>query len=357
MYMAMMGVGRTIPLACLVIGLVSACSGSGDISPYTLDLIKQSHDRMLTVDGAIIAGDTRQVLSLLADGRLDAAFLIVPVPSSYSGRPGGPVAREAAMRGIERIKRETEGGSNQIHLSLAPEDAYRLEKEGRRAVYIGIGDGSALGGDVSTLLEFRRQGVRCLRLCGTSGNDLGATDHEMGPAEDPGLSDLGRRVVEQCGRTGLIIDVAGCSERTIMEVLAASRGPVIATHGAARALNDRTGNLSDAMIRGITGSGGVVLVSLEQARLVGARRSAQASVADVADHIAYMVRIGGIEGVGIASSFGDGGGVVGCRDPGEALNLSVELLRRGYDEHDLESIWGGNLMRVFRQVEDQASER
>jgi len=333
------------------------CRSDG-ISPATMRQIRQAQDRMLTVDGRIAAGAGARLFSRMHQGGLDAAFLFVTVPQGDPTPAGRQAARDAAMRGIDRVKRLVESRSRFVSLALAPEDAYRLEKEGRHAVFLGLEASGAIGGDVSAIREFRRAGVRCLKLGGAD-NDIGGSAFGTVRGADPGLSEFGRRVVEHCNRAGLIIDAADCSERTLADALATSRAPVVVSRGAARALCNRPGNLTDGMIRAIADAGGVVLVSFEPGRLVAGARPARvrATVSHIVDNIEHIVRVAGAAGVGIGSGFGDGGGVARCRDAGDILNLTVELLRRGFTEHEIEAIWGGNLMRVFRRVEDVAAGR
>jgi microsomal dipeptidase-like Zn-dependent dipeptidase len=126
---------------------------------------------------------------------------------------------------------------------------------------------------------------------------------------------------------------------------------VIVSHAASRALNSRPENLTDEMIRAVGAKGGVIMVSFEPGRLVAHRRSSKATTTDIVDHIDHMMNIAGMEAIGIGSAFGCGGGVSDCRDAREILNLTLQLLKRGYGEASIEAIWGGNAMRVFKQVE------
>ena len=261
------------------------------------------------------------------------------------------------MEGIARLDEALLAMSARIGQGRSSADAYRLEKEGRRTAFIGLTSGDAIGTDLSLLGAFHARGVRVLGLCDGSDNAICDSALDRNDPEDRGLSDLGRRVVAECNRLGLLIDVATCSERSILDVLAASRAPIVCTRAAARALSDAPGNLSDAAIEAIAARGGVMNVTFDPAALVPPESSRRAEVSDIADHIEHMIKRAGAEGVGIGSCFGSGGGVAGCEDAGGMLAVTIELLRRGHGEQAIEAVWGRNVMRVFRQVMDRAGTR
>ncbi len=325
--------------------------GSDRLSRATMEQIRASHVRMLTVDGNIGSGAAAKVLSRMEAGGLDAAFFVVPVAQGGLSSEAYEKARETAFNAIRSFKRTIELRPKLIGLGRGPEDAYRLEKGGRHAAYLGLGNGYAIGADLSLISAYYEEGVRYMTLCGDSDNAICDSAFERTHTEDRGLSDFGRKVVAECNRRGMTIDLANCSEKSFLDVLDASRAPVIVSHSAVRALSGRPGNLSDEMILAIVGRGGVILVSLQPKRLLPGGRGSGADVSNVVDHIDYIKSLAGIEAVGIGSGFGDGGGVSGCREPGEFLNLTTEMLRRGYGEYSIESVWGGNLMRVFGQAE------
>jgi len=362
---------RAVPSALLLISsLFCFRCGSGSESPAALDQIRQAHDRMLTVDARIDtigkllkpgwkigerhdpgkSGGGQVDLPRMKEGGLDAAFFVVPVEQGERTPEGYANARESAAHAIDRIRRVTEENSLTILLALSPGDAYRFEKEGKLAAFIGLGNGYAIGTDLSLIESYHAKGVRYLTLCGDADNEICDSATDRAHPEDSGLSDFGRQVVMECNRVGMIIDVCHCSEKSFFDVLGVSRAPVIVSHSAARALCDHPENMTDVMIRALGGKGGVILVCFVPERLVRPKTKVRAAVPDIVDHIDYVTRLGGIDSVGIGSAFDGGGGVSGCGDVGEILNLTIELLRRGYGEHAVEAIWGGNLMRVFQQV-------
>jgi membrane dipeptidase len=144
--------------------------------------------------------------------------------------------------------------------------------------------------------------------------------------------------------------VSHASKAAALDAIRLSRAPVIASHSSVHALNDHVRNMDDETMSALARKGGVMqLVALgDYVKPPGAE---QATLADFVNHIDYAVRLIGVDHVGIASDFDGGGGVVGWKDASETVNVTAELLRRGYSEQDIAKIWGGNLIRVWREAE------
>lgn len=156
-------------------------------------------------------------------------------------------------------------------------------------------------------------------------------------------------------RLGMMVDISHISDDAVWDVLALTTAPIIASHSNARAIFDHPRNLNDDLLRAIADNGGVVQVNFLYVSPndpdTGERAS---SVLDVVDHIDHIVAVAGIDHVGIGSDF-DGGGVVeGCEDASKLGAITLELVKRGYNRNEIRKIWGGNLMRVFREVEKAA---
>jgi len=331
-------------------------------------------------------------LPRMAEGGLDAEFFAVFVGQGERGESGYARAKERALAMLTAIHRMVGQYPQLVGLALAPEDAYRLKREGKRAAFIGMENGYPIGKNLLNLEEYYKLGVRYLTLCHGSDNDICDSSTERQNPEDNGLSAFGKEVVAACNRLGIMVDVSHASDRSFYDVLEVSRAPVIASHSSCRALCDHPRNLTDEMIRALANKGGVVQIclvssflrkaepnperekalqelrarygSLREIRDEAQREKireeyeaidekypeARASVEDVADHIDHVVKIAGVDYVGIGTDFDGGGGVVGCNDVSEIYRLTVELLRRGYSEDEIRRIWGGNIMRVFRRV-------
>lgn len=347
---------RRLSFACLLASsLIPARCGAPDIPASTMEKIRLAHGQILTVDARVDSTSDRHRPGSLSPTRmekdgLDAAVFYVPVPRAGRTAEGHRLAKEAAFDGIARLEGTIREMSGRVGLALSTDDAYRLEKEGRRAVYLALASGDAIGRDLSLLGAFHARDVRLLALCDGAGNEICESVVDKRGREDRGLSEFGERVVAECNRLGLLIDVAGCSERSILDVLAASRAPVVCTRAAARALSDVPGNLADGTIEAIAARGGVIMVTFDPAALVPSSAGRRSRVSDIADHIEHVAKLARWSGVGIGSGFGGGDGTSGGPDETEMLNVTVELLRRGLGEHALEAVWGRNFMRVLSEV-------
>ena len=217
------------------------------------------------------------------------------------------------------------------------------------------------------------------------------------PLPEYGLTDFGRAVVKRDNELGIMVDVSHSSDQCVRDVLAVSTAPVIASHSSARALDNHPRNLSDELLRAIAAKGGVIQVVAVQdfIRLDPARELAlkalQARVArqagdktfdsekheylptyiegvkridaalppptvdDYVAHIKHVAQVAGIDHVGIASDFDGGGGVAGWNDATQTRNLTAALRRAGFSDQDIAKIWGGNLLRVWGEVEQKAT--
>jgi membrane dipeptidase len=279
-----------------------------------------------------------------------------------------------------------------VELATSPEDAYRLEKEGKRAAFIGMENGYPIGKDLSFVKEYYDRGIRYVTLCHSSDNDICDSSTDRRNPEDKGLSDFGKEVVAECNRLGIMVDVSHVSDKSFFDVLEVTKAPVIASHSCVRALCDHQRNLSDDMLKALASNNGVIQICFvssfvkktkpnpEREKALAELRekygswsevrdenlrekmedaymdiyekypSEKATVQELVDHIDYVVRLIGVDHVGIGTDFDGGGGVEGCDDVSELPNITTELLRRGYSEEDIRKIWGENIMRVFKKV-------
>lgn len=373
---------------------------------------RKIHDRVLTVDthcdtamrmvsGAWDIGERHETglrqsgkvdLPRMAEGGLDAMFFAVFIGQGERSEAGYLKARERALAGLEALHQMVEKYPNLVGLALAPQDAYRLEKAGRRAAFIGMENGYPVGKNLSNLEEFYKLGVRYLTLCHSRDNDICDSSTDRENPQDNGLSEFGKEVVEACNRLGMMVDISHVSDKSFFDALTASRAPIIASHSSCRALCDSPRNLSDEMIRALARKGGVVQICFLSGYLktpkpnperdktrqelrtkYGSLRDVRddklreqmmkefealnqkypddrATIKDMVDHIEHVVKIAGIDYAGIGTDFDGGGGVIGCDEVSQMFRVTEELVRRGYSERDIAKIWGGNIMRVFGRV-------
>ncbi len=328
-------------------------------------------------------------LPRMANGNLDALFFAVYVGQRPLTEENYRRARQSSDQLFARIDDMLQKYPDKIRLATTPEEAYANEAQGILAAFVGVENGFALGHDLQRLAFFEKQGVRYITLCHTRNNDIcdSSTD-ESGPWYH-GLSDFGRTLVAEMNRRGMLVDVSHASDETFYEALKVSKAPVFASHSCVRALCDNPRNLSDDMIKALAAHGGVLqmcilseyvktpppnpereaaIQSLRQKygtwetvkddstrRLLRAAYNELdlkfprqlATVADVVDHIDHVVRLVGVDYIGIGTDFDGGGGVSGCNDVSEMSNITAELLRRHYSPEDIQKIWGGNFLRVL----------
>ena len=335
-------------------------------------------------------------LPRMAEGGLDAEFFAVFVGQGVRTPEGYGRARERANRMLDAIHKMCEDYPQLVGLATSPEDAYRLEKEGMRAAFIGMENGYPIGKDLSLVKEYYERGVRYITLCHSSDNDICDSSTDRRNPEDNGLSEFGKKVVEECNRLGIMVDISHASDKSFFDVLEVTKAPMIASHSSVRALCDHPRNLSDEMIQALAENGGVIQICflssfVKEAKpnperdeayaalreKYGPRREIKdeailekmrqeyaeirekypeerATLKDLVDHIDYVVKLVGVDHVGIGTDFDGGGGIVGCDDVSEMPNITEELVRRGYSEEDIRKIWGGNIMRVFSKVIETA---
>jgi membrane dipeptidase len=259
-------------------------------------------------------------------------------------------------------------------------------------------NGYPVGKTLSSIEEYYRLGVRYITLCHSRDNDICDSSTDRQDPEDRGLSDFGRRVVAECNRLGMMVDISHASDKSFYDVLRATKAPILASHSSCRALSDSPRNLTDDMIRALARKGGVIQICFlsnyvrapkpnpdrdkalqELEAKYGARRDIQdeavrkkameeyeairarfpqekATLPELVDHIDHVIKLVGVDYVGIGTDFDGGGGVQGCDDVSEMFRVTEELVRRGYSEKEIAKIWGGNIMRAFRRVIAVSSE-
>ncbi|MEM6321876.1 MAG: dipeptidase [Bacteroidota bacterium] len=411
------------PIFCLFTALLIGCSSASDSATDKIaaaaDLTQKAldiHQRVLTIDthadtplrmiqpGFNMAerhdpneSGSKVDYPRMKEGDLDAIFFAAFVAQDIRDDDGNSRAKALCLQMIDSITVSTERNSDMVGLALDPDDAYELEKAGKRAIYIGIENGYPIGKDLSNVELYYDKGVRYITLVHSANNDLAdsATDRE-GP-EHGGISPFGEEVVQEMNRLGIMVDVSHGNDSVFYDAIAMSKAPIIASHSNARAVTDHQRNMTDEMLKLMAENGGVVQLTMladylrtappnperdsavaelrasmkpasemtqeERAEL---RKSFQAlnekypappaTVAHVVDHIDHIVKIAGIDHVGIGCDFDGGGGIEGVFDASEVMNITIGLVKRGYTEEQIEKIWGGNLIRVFKEVQAMAKE-
>lgn len=329
----------------------------------------------------------------MKEGGLDAQFFSIWVAPDLYGS-GGANAMRRADEQIAAVRSLTEKHPETWALATTTADIRRISAEGKLAALMGLEGGYALDERLENVERYYKLGVRYISVtwsvslpwAGSSGDSAGQTR---------GLNDFGKRVIREMNRLGVMVDVSHVSDPTFWDIVKTSTKPVIATHSGARALANVARNLDDDMLRALAKTGGVACVlfypeflepgwsekkkkvdaeiaplvqkaSDETRGTVGqkklardrvrteeyAKRLPPVAVARIADHIDYIVKLIGIDHVGIGSDF-DGIQAVptDLSNVSQLPNLTAELLKRGYSEEDIDKILGGNILRVMEEVE------
>ncbi|WP_282018818.1 dipeptidase [Salegentibacter mishustinae] len=352
-------------------------------------------------------------------GGLDVAWFIVYTGQEELTEEAFKNAYENAMSKFDAIHKLVEDFAPvQIGLATNSQEVRKLVAEGKKVAMIGVENGYSIGLDVENVEKFYNLGARYMSLSHQGHSQL--SDSNTGEENDEwlhnGLSDLGKEVIAEMNLLGMMIDVSHPSKEAIKQMFELSKAPLIASHSSARKLCNHSRNLDDELLMLFKEHGGVVqtvafsaYVNTEKDKafseasekvyeekaaemnfeilprdtvraLSTTKRNAYyadyqkvrnaaspeiellkeeiepVGVSDFVDHIDYMVDLIGIEHVGISSDFDGGGGIDGWEDASETLNITKELVKRGYTEEEIAKLWGENLLRVMDEVDAVAAE-
>lgn len=287
-------------------------------------------------------------LHKMREGRLDAGIMVAYLPQKERDEASLKEATRYADTTLDELQQMVEAFPEAVALARTPDDLYRLKREGKKAIMMGIENGYAIGKDIKNLKHFSDRGIVYMTLCHNGDNDI--CDSARGQDEHGGLSPFGREVVHEMNRLGLMIDLSHAAESTFWDVLKESELPVVCSHSSCRALCDHPRNLTDEQMRALAEQGGVMQVTIYNGFLV---KDGQANLTDVVRHIRHAVDVMGIEHVGIGTDFDGDGGVPGVANASELPNLTRALLREGYTEEQLRLLWGENFLRVMRCVQER----
>ncbi len=389
---------------------------------------KKIHDKVITLDthcdinvknftdSINYTQDLSSQITLpkMTKGGLDVAWFIVYTGQDSLTTSGYKKAYEIAMSKFEAIHKLTkEIAPDQIELALTSDDVRRIHKNGKKVAMIGIENGYPIGTDIKNVKKFYELGARYMSLSHNGHSQL--CDSNTGEADDiwlhNGLSELGKSVIAEMNKEGIMIDVSHPSKESMRQIIELTKAPIIASHSSARALCDHSRNLDDEQLQWLKENGGVVqtvaftsylntekfekrnkieveigkqiadsmhvkwlerkeiiaLTTEEKekyydflGKMAAIRRDKiknmsslppAVDVVDFVNHIDYMVNKIGIDHVGISSDFDGGGGIEGWSDASETFNVTIELVKRGYTEEQIEKLWSGNLLRVLDEVQ------
>lgn len=418
-------------LLAFILPLLGAC-GAQQTEEDLISKAKRIHENVITIDthcdfdvenfkeGNNYTQELSSQVTLpkMIKGGLDVAWFIVYTGQDSLNAAGYEKAYQNAMDKFNAIDRLAhEYAPDQIEIALTSEDVRRIHNSGKKVAMIGVENGYPIADDLGRVKEFYDLGARYMSLAHNGHSQL--SDSNTGEKDNDwlhnGLSDLGKQVVIEMNKYGMMVDVSHPSKEAMREMIKISKAPIIASHSSARALCNHSRNLDDEQLQWLKENGGVVqtvafasYINTEKAEDFAQKSRAEyekiadnvgfsilsyqeygalstddrsayrqeyeaikeqakpvidslhqsgtsVNVADFVDHIDYMVDKIGLEHVGISSDFDGGGGIYGWNDASESFNVTLELVKRGYTEEQITQLWGGNLLRVLDEVQQVAN--
>lgn len=329
-------------------------------------------------------------------GGLSAEFFAVFIGQGPRNQQAYDKEHLDAVTVFDSIHKNVERNSAMAGLALSPDDAENLFNQGRISAFIGLENGYPIGLDISRVEEYYNLGARYITLCHSFNNDICDSSTDPAGPEHHGLSPFGVSVVEEMNRLGMMVDVSHISDEAFYDVIKVSKAPVIASHSSCRALCESPRNLTDEMLLSLKDNGGVIQICILSSYLkhpdpnpefdtrmaelkkkwktmgdsitdeqreqrwaeyseLREKYEILATVNDAVNHIQHVVDVIGIDYVGIGTDFDGGGGIEGCKDVSQMKNITKELIKRGFSNEDIARIWGGNVMRVMRQVQEMSA--
>jgi len=323
-------------------------------------------------------------LPRLAEGGMRAPFFALWVPTFYKGAEA--VRRTLDLR--DAMQSVLDRHPDQVELATSVADVERIVLSHKIAAILTLEGGHQIDDDLGVLRMYHRLGIRSMTLTHFRNNNW--ADSSTDKPQHNGLTDFGKEVVREMNRLGMIVDISHVSDKTFYDALAVSTKPVIASHSSCRALSSLPRNMTDDMLRALAKNDGVVGINfgggflnqkeadkeLADINRIGSAepnltgkalddytanmwikdnwrhpRPTIATLDDVVAHIDHVVKLVGVDHVGIGSDF-DGIAEVpqGLEDESKMPALTAALLKRGYSESDIKKIMGGNFLRVMREV-------
>lgn len=429
-----MKIFKVIVFALLIASCNNKQEPTNNLMNYSDEILEKAqaiHDRVLVLDTHVDISVTNftadknytedlgnQVnLPTMEAGGLDVAWFIVYTGQGALTPEGYDKAYENAISKFDAIHRLTkEIAPERIGLAVSSAEAKELHASGKKIAMIGVENAYPLGTDISRVKEFYDRGARYMSLSHNGHSQF--CDSNTGEKDslwvDKGVSDLGKLVIKEMNKWGIMIDVSHPSKQSIKDMINLSKAPIIASHSSARALCNHSRNLDDEQLEWMKSNGGVVqtvafssyvstekhsahaaalsekvtalakerglemkswdeirkleaterdrymktyrAMSEEAASMMSDEDPKPVDVADYVDHIDYLVKKMGLDHVGISSDFDGGGGIYGWNDASETLNVTAELVKRGYTEAQIAQLWSGNLLRVLDDVSAIAKE-
>lgn len=403
--------------AVLTAFFVVSC-GSAEAAPVTVkptNAARALHERVLTLDTHLdtpanflrpgwnmadshsMSTDPSQVdIPRMIKGGLDGGFFVIYTPQQARTVEGRRVARDHAFKTAFLIREMVARNASVIELAFTANDAARIAKSGKRIAYQSIENSDPIASDLSLLKVFYDTGVRMIGPVHFLNNDFGDSSTDPKGKEWNGLSPLGRQLVADANRLGMILDASHASDDVLDQMLELSKAPIILSHSGAKAVFDHPRNVDDARLKALAAKGGVIQINaypdyvapiLSNPERTAAMRAMlgkygprdtwtpaiaaafmkertaiadqfprnEPTFDDFMKHLTHTLALIGPNHVGVGADWDGGGGVAGLADVTDIPQITERLKAAGYADADIEKIWSGNVLRVLRAVEAEAT--
>lgn len=330
------------------------------------------------------------------EGGLDGGFFVIFTPQGSRDAQGFAAARDAALIRATQIREMVSRNRAYFELAFQADDAARIHEAGRRIVFQSIENAYPLGTDLSLLKTFYDFGVRMVGPVHFRNNEFGDSSTDPDGPEWFGLSPLGRELVAEANRLGIVLDASHASDAVLSQMIDLSETPIILSHSGCKAIWDNPRNVDDALLVKLAEAGGVIqmnaysdymldvpenpeleagmdalqerygpmrLLKGEELASYAAERRAleaqhpdpRADFEDFMEHLLHALELIGPDHVGIGLDMDGGGGVTGLEDVADVPKITERLLAEGYSEDDIAKIWSGNVLRLLQEAEAHAA--
>ena len=332
---------------------------------------KSLHDRIITLDSHcdtpmffgqdinFASRDPKILVDLhkMTEGHLDSTIMVAYLEQKERDDVSLENATAKANRILSQIEEMVARNCTAVDIAYTPDDISRLKAQGKKAIMLGIENGYAIGKDIRNVEAFRKRGVVYMTLCHNGDNDI-CDSARKSVGEHGGVSAFGEQVIKEMNRVGMMVDLSHASEKSFYDALEISSVPVVCSHSSARALCNHPRNLTDEQMRRLAEKGGVAQVTLYHGFLKedspeflhGQLMPDEATILTAIEHLNHMVNVMGVEHVGIGTDFDGDGGIRGCASASELINFTRRLMKERYTEEQIQMIWGGNFLRVMKEI-------
>jgi membrane dipeptidase len=332
----------------------------------------------------------------MESGGLDGGFWVIYSPQGPLTQAGYEASRDTALLRVQAIHEMVATHPETFGLATEPEDAARIEAEGKKIVYISMENSYPLGDDLSLLTTFYKMGLRMVGPVHFRNNQFGDSSTDPDGIYWGGLSPAGAELVKEANRLGIILDGSHAHDSVVEDMIELSKTPIILSHSGTKAVYDHPRNIDDPLLKKLVASGGVIHVnaygsyltnlptSPERRAALGELRKAagnlsemtaeeiaefklkrkqvnmehpavRATFEDYMEHFLHILKVAGPQHVGVGADWDGGGGVEKMMDIAALPLITDRLLKEGYSEKDLADIWGNNVLRLLQQAQDYAA--